>query len=112
MAMVDLSRAEAILGSTRPAIARHLHARDRRCDGSSPPAHRRQEFKIQTGSRLEVEVMVPNRDMGFDQSAEIKIDAFNFTKYGLLQGEIKKRTCHEMPSSARNLRVVRQVQRG
>lgn len=56
--------------------------------------------------------MVPNRDMGFDQSAEIKIDAFNFTKYGLLQGEIKKRTCHEMPSSARNLRVVRQVQRG
>jgi hemolysin D len=42
-------------------------------------------------SRLEIEAMVPNRDIGFvrvGQRAEIKIDTFNFTRYGLLQGEV------------------------
>ena len=35
--------------------------------------------------------MVPNRDIGFvhpRQRAEIKVDTFNFTKYGLLHGEV------------------------
>jgi hemolysin D len=38
---------------------------------------------------LEVEAMVSNRDIGFihpGQDAQIKIDAFNFTRYGLLHG--------------------------
>ena len=42
-------------------------------------------------SRLEVEAMVSNRDIGFvsaDQTADIKIDTFNFTRYGLLHGKI------------------------
>jgi hemolysin D len=42
-------------------------------------------------SRLEIEAMVPNRDIGFvhaEQRAEIKVDTFNFTKYGLLHGEV------------------------
>jgi membrane fusion protein, hemolysin D len=42
-------------------------------------------------SRLEIEAMVPNRDIGFvrvGQRAEIKVDTFNFTRYGLLQGEV------------------------
>ena len=42
-------------------------------------------------SHLEVEAMVSNRDIGFvgpGQQAEIKIDTFNFTKYGLLQGTV------------------------
>jgi hemolysin D len=42
-------------------------------------------------SRLEIEAMVPNRDVGFvhpGQKAEIKVDTFNFTKYGLLQGRV------------------------
>ncbi len=42
-------------------------------------------------SRLEIEAMVPNRDIGFvhdGQSAEIKVDTFNFTRYGLLHGEV------------------------
>jgi hemolysin D len=36
--------------------------------------------------------MVSNRDIGFvhaGQEAEIKIDTFNFTRYGLLHGEVK-----------------------
>jgi hemolysin D len=42
-------------------------------------------------SQLEIEAMVPNRDVGFvraGQDAEIKIDTFNFTRYGLLHGHV------------------------
>jgi len=42
-------------------------------------------------SRLEIEAMVPNRDIGFvrvDQDVEIKIDTFNFTRYGLIHGKV------------------------
>jgi hemolysin D len=46
---------------------------------------------VPTDSRLEAEAMIPNRDIGFvvaGQSAQVKIDTFNFTKYGLLHGEM------------------------
>src|SRR5262249_15662064 len=42
---------------------------------------------VPSDSRLEIEAMVSNRDIGFVQSgqdAEIKVDTFNFTRYGLL----------------------------
>jgi hemolysin D len=42
-------------------------------------------------SHLEIEAMVSNRDIGFvyaGQAAEIKLDTFNFTRYGLLHGEV------------------------
>jgi membrane fusion protein, hemolysin D len=42
-------------------------------------------------SHLEIEAMVSNRDIGFvqaGQSAEIKVDTFNFTRYGLLHGTV------------------------
>jgi hemolysin D len=42
-------------------------------------------------SDLEIEAMVLNRDIGFvvpGQSAAIKIDTFNFTRYGLLDGRV------------------------
>src|SRR6476469_9046650 len=40
---------------------------------------------VPSDSRLEIEAMVSNRDIGFvypGQEAEIKIDTFNFTRYG------------------------------
>jgi hemolysin D len=46
---------------------------------------------VPADSRLEAEAMIANRDIGFvvpGQSAEVKIDTFNFTKYGLLHGEV------------------------
>jgi hemolysin D len=46
---------------------------------------------VPADSRLEVEAMVPNRDIGFvspNQEAQIKIDTFNFTRYGLLHGMV------------------------
>jgi hemolysin D len=42
-------------------------------------------------SRLEIEAMVSNRDIGFveaGQEAAIKVDTFNFTRYGLLNGTV------------------------
>jgi hemolysin D len=42
-------------------------------------------------SHLEIEAMVSNRDIGFvhaGQAAEIKVDTFSFTRYGLLHGEV------------------------
>ena len=42
-------------------------------------------------SYLEIEAMVSNRDIGFvhtGQEAEIKVDTFSFTRYGLLHGEV------------------------
>jgi hemolysin D len=46
---------------------------------------------VPNDSRLEIEAMVSNRDIGFihtGQEAQIKIDTFNFTRYGLLHGEV------------------------
>jgi hemolysin D len=61
-------------------------------------------------SELEIEAMVSNRDIGFvfaGQDAEIKVDAFNFTRYGLLHGRVHSisrdavvRERHEEPSRA------------
>ncbi|WP_263351353.1 HlyD family type I secretion periplasmic adaptor subunit [Acidicapsa acidisoli] len=42
-------------------------------------------------SRLEIEAMVPNRDIGFvheGQEVAVKIDTFNYTRYGLLHGRV------------------------
>lgn len=46
---------------------------------------------VPEGEALEVEAMVLNRDIGFiaeGQSATIKVDAFPFTRYGVLQGRL------------------------
>lgn len=46
---------------------------------------------VPADSRIEIEAMVQNKDIGFVQEgddAEIKIDTFNFTKYGLLHGKV------------------------
>jgi hemolysin D len=43
-------------------------------------------------SKLEVEAMLPNRDAGFvhaGQPAELKIEAFTYTRYGLLHGTVR-----------------------
>jgi membrane fusion protein, hemolysin D len=46
---------------------------------------------VPSDSRLEIEAMVSNSDIGFvhaGQDAEIKVDTFNFTRYGLLHGHV------------------------
>jgi hemolysin D len=55
---------------------------------------------------LEVQAMIPNRDIGFvhvGQDAQIKVDAFNFTRYGLLHGKVSSLSqdaiVHDVPSN-------------
>lgn len=46
---------------------------------------------VPTESHLEIEAVVSNRDIGFvkpGQTAAIKVDTFNFTRYGLLRGKV------------------------
>jgi hemolysin D len=46
---------------------------------------------VPSESHLEIEAMILNRDIGFvhpKQAAEVKVDTFNFTKYGVLHGEV------------------------
>ncbi len=43
-------------------------------------------------SKLEVEAMLPNRDAGFvhaGQAAELKVEAFTYTRYGLVHGQVR-----------------------
>ncbi len=46
---------------------------------------------VPADSHLEIEAMVQNRDIGFvreGQEAQIKVDTFNFSRYGLLHGKV------------------------
>jgi hemolysin D len=46
---------------------------------------------VPADSRIEIEAMIQNKDIGFVEAgddAEIKVDTFNFTKYGLLRGKV------------------------
>jgi len=46
---------------------------------------------VPSDSHLEIEAMVQNREIGFvheGQDAEIKVDAFNFNRYGLINGKV------------------------
>jgi hemolysin D len=46
---------------------------------------------VPSDSTIEIEAMVDNQDVGFvhaGQDAAIKVDTFNFTRYGLLHGEV------------------------
>ena len=46
---------------------------------------------VPSGAVLEVEAMISNRDIGFvhtGQDAQIKVDTFNFTRYGVLRGKV------------------------
>jgi len=47
---------------------------------------------IPNGSKLEIEAMLANRDAGFvhaGQPVEVKVEAFSYTRYGLLHGIVR-----------------------
>jgi hemolysin D len=47
---------------------------------------------VPADSHLEIEAMVSNCDIGFvrpGQTADIKVDTFNYTRYGLLHGKVE-----------------------
>ncbi|HEX4506985.1 MAG TPA: HlyD family type I secretion periplasmic adaptor subunit, partial [Alphaproteobacteria bacterium] len=47
---------------------------------------------VPEGSKLQIEAMLPNRDVGFvhpGQAAEVKVEAFTYTRYGLIHGTVE-----------------------
>jgi hemolysin D len=55
---------------------------------------------VPTNSHLEIEAMISNHDIGFvrrGQEAEIKVDTFNFTKYGLIHGRVQAVSTDSVP---------------
>jgi hemolysin D len=48
---------------------------------------------VPDGAGIEVDCLVPNKDIGFvseSQEVELKLEAFPFTRYGLLQGKVRR----------------------
>jgi hemolysin D len=48
---------------------------------------------VPDNAKLEVEAMLTNRDVGFvhpGQAAQVKVDTFDFTRYGLLHGTVSR----------------------
>jgi len=68
---------------------------------------------VPAASRIEIEAMIANKDIGFVEEGhdvEIKIDTFNFTKYGLLHGKILTVSAdsitREKPQGQQNRRAI------
>jgi hemolysin D len=67
---------------------------------------------VPSDGRLEIDALVANRDVGFvqaGQAAEIKVDTFNFTRYGVIHGTVldvsRDSIVHERPlETGRNRR--------
>ena len=48
---------------------------------------------VPDGTGIEVDCLVPNKDIGFvseGQDVEVKLEAFPFTRYGLIKGRVRK----------------------
>jgi hemolysin D len=58
---------------------------------------------VPTDSRLEVEAVIANADIGFvhpGQSAKIKVDTFTFTRYGSIDGKLLSTSADSTPDAA------------
>jgi hemolysin D len=60
---------------------------------------------VPSDSQLEVEATIPNRDIGFihgGEAVELKIDTFNFTRYGTLTGTVRSVSQDAVPRDKRS----------
>lgn len=67
---------------------------------------------VPADSQLEIEATIANRDIGFVQSgdtAEIKVDTFNFTRYGLLNGKVLSISQDAVPREKRGDRTAEKL---
>jgi hemolysin D len=61
---------------------------------------------VPANERLEIDAMVENKDIGFinkDQNAEVKVEAFPFTRYGILHGKVVNVSLDAVPDEKRGL---------
>lgn len=58
---------------------------------------------VPRGERLEVEALLPDREIGFvhaGQAAAVKVDAFDFTRHGLLPARVRVLSAEAVPHEA------------
>lgn len=70
---------------------------------------------VPTSGTLEIEAVIANKDVGFvaaGQSAEIKVDTYTFTRYGLLHGTVHEVSSDAVPEPAVNGRPPEQGTQG
>lgn len=70
---------------------------------------------VPTDVRIEVEAMVLNNDIGFvhdGDPVEVKVDTFNFTKYGLLHGKVVSVSRDAIARDKTNVQAEAQRQSG
>jgi len=70
---------------------------------------------VPDGSKLQIEAMLPNRDVGFvhaGQPAEVKVEAFTYTRYGLLHGTVGSVSRDAVQSGDRKSRTGTQADSG
>lgn len=68
---------------------------------------------VPSEARMEIEAWVLNKDIGFvdeGQIAKVKIDTFNFTKYGLIDGSLVTISNDAVPHETLGLRYLANVQ--
>ena len=61
---------------------------------------------VPADSPVEVEAFIENKDVGFvraDQNAEVKIDAFNYTKYGTIEATVRNVSRDAIPDENQGL---------
>jgi hemolysin D len=64
-------------------------------------------------SQLEIEAMVNNRDIGFvhtGDDVEVKVDTFDFTRYGLLHGKVRSISSDSIVRDAQNEKTDEKAQ--
>lgn len=55
---------------------------------------------VPSGQKLEIEAYIPNRDIGFVEAGDeavIKVEAFPFTRYGILNGKVSRVATDAIP---------------
>ncbi len=68
---------------------------------------------VPSEAKMEVEAWILNKDIGFvheGQKAEVKIDTFNFTKYGLIEGKLVNISNDAVPDEKLGLRYLASVE--
>ena len=89
-----------------------LHAETRRESLDQQEQLRRQLTSLKQEQIKELEAWVLNKDIGFvqeGQNAEVKIDTFNFTKYGLIDGKLITVSNDAVPDEQLDLRYLANV---
>lgn len=91
----ELAKAELLVRATtlRAPVSGTVQQLDINTVGEVVQSAQQLMIVVPTGTELEIEAMLQNKDKGFvreGQEARVKVDAFPFTQYGTLTGHVRQ----------------------